>query len=303
MSATWYSINMSLQGVEGPIFSGYFSVAGTNVVSFYETIDGETNFNNNIYADNGFDGADSRFVSNNFTTGGTNITYMNYYSNPTSPTYNPAYKYFNLATDKNGGISTISALAISGAFITENQTTFTIQTVEDPSCFNEGTKILCLNKNVEEEYIPVENLRTGDLVKSYKHGYRKIELIGKNPMINNPEKFNECMYKMEKTDDNGLVDDLIVTGGHAVLVDDLGSCKEENDLIFGKTMMIDDKYLLLCAVSNDFVKLENTNLYTYYHFILENNGNDDERFGVWANGVLTETPSKNQFNNHKYTLL
>ena len=67
--------------------------------------------------------------------------------------------------------------------------------------------------------------------------------------------------------------------------------------------MIDDKYLLLSAVSNDFKKLENTDLYTYYHFILENEGNNDERFGVWANGVLTETPSKNQFISHNYTLI
>jgi len=122
-------------------------------------------------------------------------------------------------------------------------------------------------------------------------------------MINNPNRFNECMYKIEKTEENGLIEDLIVTGGHSILVDDLGVLKEENDKIFGSTPMIDDKYLLLSAVSKDFKKLENTNLYTYYHFILENNGNDDERFGVWANGILTETPSKNQFNNHKYTLL
>jgi hypothetical protein len=178
-----------------------------------------------------------------------------------------------------------------------------LQYNSDPSCFNEGTKILCLNKNLEEEYIPIENLRKGDLVKSYKHGYRKIDLIGKNPMINNPEKWDECMYKMEKTEENGLIEDLIVTGGHAILVDDLGICKYENYKIFGTTPMIDNKYLLLSSVSNDFKKLENINLYTYYHFILENNGNDDERFGVWANGILTETPSKNHFTNHKYTLL
>ena len=28
--------------------------------------------------------------------------------------------------------------------------------------------------------------------------------------------------------------------------------------------------------------------------MLENNGDNNERFGVWANGILTETPSKNQ---------
>ena len=111
------------------------------------------------------------------------------------------------------------------------------------------------------------------------------------------------MYKMEKTDDNELIDDLIITGGHAILVDDLGSFKEENDLIFGETRMIDDKYLLLSDISTDFQKIENTNLYTYYHFILENNGSNEERFGVWANGILTETPSKKVFINHKYTLL
>lgn len=165
----------------------------------------------------------------------------------------------------------------------------------DASCFNEGTKILCLNKNFEEEYIPIQNLRKGDLVKSYKHGYRKIDLIGKNTMINNPEKCLNCMYKMEKTEENGLLEDLIITGGHSILVDDLGVCKEENDKLFSGVQIIDDKYLLLSAVSKEFIKLENTNPYTYYHFILENNENDDERFGVWANGVLTETPSKKQF--------
>jgi hypothetical protein len=175
----------------------------------------------------------------------------------------------------------------------------------NPSCFNEGTKILCLNKNLEEEYIPVENLRKGDLVKSYKHGYRKIDLIGKNIMINNPDLFHQCMYKMNKSETNGLIEDLIVTGGHAILVDNLNEyCKKMNEKNFGgKTPLIDDKYLLLSAVSKDFTKMENTNQYTYYHFILQNNGNNHERFGVWANGVLTETPSKKQFMAHRYILI
>ena len=114
-------------------------------------------------------------------------------------------------------------------------------------------------------------------------------------MINNPNRFNECMYKMEKTEENGLLDDLIVTGGHSVLVDDLGEYKEENDKLLGSTQIIDDKYLLLSSVSKDFIKIDTIHLYTYYHFILENNGNDDERFGVWANGLLTETPPKSNF--------
>ena len=162
---------------------------------------------------------------------------------------------------------------------------YIIAYVDDPSCFNEGTNILCLNKQFQEEYIPIETLRSGDLVKTFKHGYRKIELIGKNTLINNPSKFNECMFKMEKTDSNGLIEDLIVTGGHSILVDDLGEHKEENEKLLG-TQIIDNKYLLLAAVSSDFSKIETVNVYTYYHFILENNGNDEERFGVWANGGI-----------------
>jgi hypothetical protein len=308
MTTSWHSIFISLPDV-GPIFNGYFSVIdSTNkVTSFYETINGITDFNNNIFANNNYDLADNLFIinNNNFTYYGTNVNYMNYYNNPTSPGYDP-YQYYTFWLDGDGN-NAITQVSVNEAGVeTDNiffPANFTIQTISDPSCFNEGTKILCLNKNLEEEYILIENLRKGDLVKSYKHGYRKIDLIGKNLTINNPEKFNECMYKMEKTEENGLLDDLIVTGGHSILINDLTEYKEENDKIFGTTPMIDDKYLLLSAVSKEFIKLENTNLYTYYHFILENNGNDDERFGVWANGILTETPSKNYFINHKYTLL
>jgi hypothetical protein len=161
-------------------------------------------------------------------------------------------------------------------------------------CFNEGTLILCLNEKFEEVYIPIENLKKGDLVKSYLHGYRKIDIIFKNSFVNDVDNFLNCMYKMSKTDENGLIQDLIVTGGHSILVDDLKEYKDKNNLLFfGETQKIDDKYLLLASVSNDFKKMENNDNYTYYHFTLENNGNDDERYGVWANGILTETPSKN----------
>ena len=292
MTTSWYSISISLQG-GGAIFNGYFSVDNTTnlVVSFYETINGSTNFNNNILGpSNDPWTADNYFNQNNLSFGydGVNITSISLQN-----AFNSQTPYYNLY-DKYNIYSGIINAQVNGLVIL----------ISDPSCFNEGTKILCLNKNFEEEYIPIENLRKGDLVKSYKHGYRKIDLIGKNHMINNREKINECMYKMEKTEDNGLLEDLIITGWHAILVDDLAEHKEQNDKLFGSsTQMIDDKYLLLSAVSNEFVRLENTDLYTYYHFILENNGNDDDRFGVWANGILTETPSKKIFTNHKYTLL
>ena len=163
-----------------------------------------------------------------------------------------------------------------------------------PICFNEGTKILCFNKNLQEEYISIENLKKGDLVKTYKHGYRRIDLIGKNVMVNNPDNSKKCMYKMVKTDKNCLLEDLIITGGHSILVDD--------PILLGKTKKIhkvDDKYLLLSSISKDFIKLTNNNLYTYWHLTLESD-DDNQRFGIWANGLLTETTYKNSFIKHNF---
>jgi len=312
MTISWYSISISLQSGGGNIFNGYFSVDNaTHVIQqFYNAND--ITFSNNILITNSLYITGVNLYASNDSTHTNNIynsSYPNFPVGGTTITNIPYYDYLNATIwalwNGTGGNSRLAYYS-NGIWNNLSNTTinkFNIQPILDPSCFNEGTKILCLNKNLEEEHIPIENLRKGDLVKSYQHGYRKIDLIGKNPMINNPNRFNECMYKIEKTEENGLIEDLIVTGGHSILADDLAEYKEENYKIFGTTHMIDDKYLLLSAVSKQFIKLENTNLYTYYHFILENDGDNDKRYGVWANGILTETPSKNQFTNHKYTLL
>jgi hypothetical protein len=312
---SWFSIDVSFEAGLAPIFTGYFSTdSNTNVVnSFYETINGKTNFNENLLVTSGtkteitYDGLtvyalndmtyDNGYVNTwkQFDWFGVMISKMSYYSDNTN--INFCAQNIGNETSTNVGyiVTDFNTVFVSA--------TFTIIPISDPTCFNEGTKILCLNKNLEEEYIPIETLKKGDLVKSYKHGYRKIDLIGKNTLVNNPSKFNECMYKMEKTEENGLLEDLIVTGGHAILVDELGEHKQENDKIFGETPKIDGKYLLLSCVSKNFTKIEETTSYTYYHLTLENNGDDEERFGIWANGVLTETPSKKIFSVKQLNLL
>jgi hypothetical protein len=189
----------------------------------------------------------------------------------------------------------------SSSLVTIGPVNISIADSSDPSCFNKGTKILCLVPKFVEEYVPIEKLKKGDLVKTYKHGYKKIDVIGKNKMINGLG--NEHMYKMEKTETNGLIEDLIITGAHSILVDDLGEDKEENEKNIGE-VKIDDKYLLLARVSKDFKKIEEKEEFTYYHFALENDENvDDKRYGVWANGVLTETTDKSHFLNHNYKLV
>ena len=168
-------------------------------------------------------------------------------------------------------------------------------------CFNYDTKILCLNHLLEEEYIPIQDLNKGDLVKTYLHDYRKIHLIHKGVLFNNPNEWNQCMYKMEKTDENGLLEDLIVTGGHSILVDSISDREKEKLCEIGLqdyADKIENKYLVLAAVSDEFIQVKNNNKYTYYHFTLESE-DDNQRFGIWANGILAEIISNNYLLNNR----
>jgi len=45
-------------------------------------------------------------------------------------------------------------------------------------CFRRDTKILTFNGSAEE-YVPIQNIRAGDRVKTLLHGYVKVDTIGK----------------------------------------------------------------------------------------------------------------------------
>jgi len=184
----------------------------------------------------------------------------------------------------------------------------TISPYIDPICFNKNTKILCIENN-EEKYIPIEKMNIYTIVKTYLHGNKRIKNIYRGEMINDPNSWNNCMYKMKKqnfsftreiynknkfaitkTETNEMIDDLIVTGGHSILVDNISKEEEmiQDKYWNSKKYKIDDKKLLLASVSNKFEKIQDNNIYTYYHFNLINDG-ERRRYGIWANGVLTET--------------
>ena len=158
----------------------------------------------------------------------------------------------------------------------------------DAPCFNKGTKIL-----TEHGETVIESLRPGDRVKTFNHGFRAITHIGKGALINTPELWHSCMYIGKR---EGF-DPLIVTGGHSFLVPSLTETQSRAQKEFwdSDNPSIDSMPLLVAPASDEFRPLYNRDVYTYYHFVLENDGDDDRRFGVYANGFLTETPSKNQY--------
>ena len=256
----------------------------------------------------------AEFLNIGLACDSNNTLYISNYDGNNIASYDSSGTRLNLAYINNGPYTYPRGIAFKDDFLyfidTTNPETETLGgTVYKgvtASCYNFDTKILCLNDSLEEEYIPIQNLKSGDVVKTYLHGYQRIDLIGKISFTNNPSQWNQCMYKMEKTEENGLLEDLIVTGGHSILLDEFTESEKENLNKLGVkeyAYKIDDKYLLLVSASDKFIKLTGSNIYTCYHFVLETNGNDDKQFGIWANGILTETTSKNYFKTQNYTLL
>jgi hypothetical protein len=168
-------------------------------------------------------------------------------------------------------------------------------------CFSEGTKILCYSQLenslisiLKEEYRLVQHLKIGELVKSYLHGYRKVSKVLKGSFVNNPNEDGvaNCMYRMIKTENNGLIEDLTLTRNHGVLVEKL-SKDEEKKIDKNNLPVIDGLLSIITADIDKFEKVMDSNVYNYYHFSLDGDGDNDRRFGVWANGILVETPSNN----------
>jgi len=157
-------------------------------------------------------------------------------------------------------------------------------------CFGEGTEILTMDGD-NETYVKVEKLRPGAIVKTYKHGPQVIKKIGTGSMINNSDDPKKCMFKMEKQ--GNMTADLCLTGGHAILKD----CAPK-----GLQFKIDDKYLHFVENLPEFKKMEAIH-YKYYNFCFENDGDCDLRYGVWANGVLCETPSEKQLDSFEINML
>jgi hypothetical protein len=193
-------------------------------------------------------------------------------------------------------------VAIQATDVTFSFTSVAGPSPTSPACFMEGTKLYAHVKD-KDMYVNIEDLRAGDLVKTYLHGYKSIKLIGKGFMTNNPDKWNGCVKKLPKSGD--MTDDLFVTGAHSILVDELSEKEAEGMVsIYGTTdRKIDDKTLLLSWVSEKFEAVDDNKDYIYYHLVLEHDDDEMKRYGIWANGVLTESQCEKHFLAKDYELL
>jgi hypothetical protein len=160
-------------------------------------------------------------------------------------------------------------------------------------CFKKGTKILCEN----DVYIPIEELKINDLVKTYKQGYQKIIKIAHSRLCDYVQSAYNQMYTYSRESNPDLIEDLHLTGGHSLLLDTLTD-EESNDMkkIHWPTTeeyMVEDKFKLLACFSHKLHISTEQNA-EIYHLTLEppENAKPSYVYGIYANGILVESCSE-----------
>ena len=158
------------------------------------------------------------------------------------------------------------------------------------ACFNKNTKILT-NKG----YITIQNLRKGDLVKTLKHEFKPINMIGERTIYNpaSTERIKDQLYRCPVEHYPELFEDLIITGCHSILVNGFLNDNQRNKTIEvnGDTYGTDGKCRLPACADDRAQIYEKSGEFTIYHIALDH---DDQymNYGVYANGLLVETCCK-----------
>jgi hypothetical protein len=159
----------------------------------------------------------------------------------------------------------------------------------DYTCFKEDTKIL-----TDKGYIPIQDLRKGDLVKTLNDGYKAISMIGKQEMYHNISQENKRnqLYNYSPDAYPEIFEDLVITGGHSILLDSLNEeeMKKQEEWISESDLLIDNKYRMLAFLDEKSISYEPEGLYTIYHLALE--GDYNKNYGIYANGLLVEACSQ-----------
>ena len=160
----------------------------------------------------------------------------------------------------------------------------------DIVCFKQGSKIL-----TDKGYICIELLKKGDLVKTLKHDFVPINMLGKREFYNPAlkDRIKDQLYKCSQEQYPELFEPLIITGCHSILIEEYKDQEEREKTIevVGNTYITDDKYRLPACVDERASIYETEGNTMIYHLALDC---DDYymNYGIYANGLLVETCSK-----------
>ena len=182
------------------------------------------------------------------------------------------------------GVSNVKKITGSDISITSNTISSSIV------CFKEGSLIL-----TDKGYLPIQQLRPGDLVKTLLNGFVPICMIGKRDIYHpaSVHRVKDQLYVCTSDAYPEVFEPLVITGCHSILVYEYASNEEREHMleVNGDTYMTDDYYRLPACVDKRAKVYDKQGTYTIYHIALEHH-NYYMNYGVYANGLLVETCSK-----------
>ncbi len=154
-------------------------------------------------------------------------------------------------------------------------------------CFKEDSEILTYDESADKEsYVKVQDLRKGMLVKTLRSGYVPVKIATTSKIYNpgNSHRSESRLYRCPKSAFPELKEDLIITGHHSILVDNLTE-EQINEIqeTYGRIYITEKKYRLPAFVDERTVPYEEEGTFNIYHFALENS-NVKANYGVYANG-------------------
>ena len=305
--ATWTSISQfsSGDGHYVTFQNNIFMVGGydtsVNHYNLYKSTDGTTwtpidvfgtgdvktiTYRNGVWVAGGYDASGGHIKYSTDTTTWTTATTIfdsnRFNPDVTSITYGLNNWYAVSNINDNGYSSSIGG--------TRNFTSPIINVPPQIPCFKQGTRILT-SKGYEE----IENLQSGDLVKTIKHGFVPIHAIGKR-VINNQataERIKNQLYVCSSKNYPEVTEDLVITGCHSILIPEFENSEQRSKTkeILGEIYVTDGYYRLPACVDKRASVYDKKEEFIVYHLALEHD-NYYINYGIYANGLLVETTSK-----------
>ena len=169
-------------------------------------------------------------------------------------------------------------------------------------CFKEQSLILTING-----YIPIQNLRKGDLIKTLSNGYVPLKIIGKKNIDNkfSGSSINRLFVCTNKNYPE-VFEDLYITGLHSILVDNLTEEQHENvrKLYYSNNDILktEGKFRLPVSLDEKAYEYGIEEEVTIYH-LARDNENEYDNYVIYANGLLVETTSIKLLKDSDMTLL
>lgn len=165
--------------------------------------------------------------------------------------------------------------------------------IYDWPCLGKDTEILC-QRDDQEVYVPIQDLRRGDLVKTSTKGFIPVFAVGHSLIRNDPSI--ETPNRLYICDDPAafpmMTRPLILTGFHSLLYDSLTRVQQTTMLtLAGKMLVTENKYRLYACADERVRVLDQKGEFDIYHLALEN-ADYYMNYGIYANGILVESCSK-----------